>query len=147
MGNENKVLKVDEKNAANMNAGPKPKCPYYSDTMSELVCPYYMMSNMCGAMGIPYQNGKPNWAGMAGLIMGIISMSMCWLSLLLFPALIFIIISILAIIFSGIGLRNGGRPGTSKTSAWAGLILGILSLIFTITFLMLRLSWYRGYYY
>ena len=80
------------------------------------------------------------------MILGIISMSMCWLGIFLIPAVILIITSILAIIFSGIGLRTNGRPGVSVRPAWAGLILGILAMSFTIIFLLLRYYIYWGYY-
>ncbi|MBA3045147.1 MAG: DUF4190 domain-containing protein [Candidatus Thermoplasmatota archaeon] len=145
MGNETQSAG----NAAGMKkssqeACMKPKCPYYQDTGSELVCPYFMMSNHLGPGGAPGANGRTNWAGIASLILGIISISMCWLSILLFPAFIFIVLAILGITFGGLGLRNGFRARTGKAAAIAGLILGILALIFSILLLMIRLAW--GYY-
>lgn len=119
----------------------KPACPYYPNPNSELVCPYFMLANNMGASG-----GKANWAGLASLIMGIISISMCWLSLLVFPAFIFIILSILAIVFGGLGMRAGQASRNGRLSSGAGLILGILALVFTLLLLFMRLIFW-GYYY
>ena len=125
----------------------KPECPYYEKTGSGLTCPYFMMSNNMPAMANGYMahNGKPNWAGVTSLVLGIISITMCWFSLLGFLSIVFMILSILAIVFGSIGLRLGQRMSAGKAAAIAGIILGIISLIFTVLFFMIRLT-YWGYY-
>ncbi|MFO7618753.1 MAG: hypothetical protein R6W91_03760 [Thermoplasmata archaeon] len=143
MGNATQNIREGVK--TKQDIGIKPKCPYYQDSGSELVCPYFMLANHVGPGGAAPLNGRANWAGIASLVLGIICISMCWFSLLLFPALIFIVMSILGIIFGGIGLRNGARARNGKVAAGAGLVLGILSLVFTVILVMIRLSW--GYYY
>jgi len=123
----------------------KPRCPYYPESESGLVCPYFMMANNMGPNGMARANGGFNWAGIASLVLGIVSITMCWFSILLFPALIFIVLTILGITFGVLGLRNGSRAGMGKAAAVAGLVLGIIALVFTLLLLFMRLIWW-GYY-
>ncbi|MDD4308398.1 MAG: hypothetical protein PHU53_06290 [Thermoplasmata archaeon] len=128
----------------------KPACPYYENTGSGLACPYFMIANNMPMMGMGHQpiNGKPNWAGVTSLVLGIISITMCWMSLLGILSIVFIILSILAIVFGAIGLRLGQRMTPGKAAAIAGIILGIISLIITILFFMIMWMWrYNDYYY
>jgi hypothetical protein len=126
------------------NACFKPACPYYPDPKSELACPYFMMANYIGPNGNGGNPKKINWVGITSLILGIITIAMCWLSIISFMFMIFLVLSILSIIFGSIGLYFGQKNGSGKFVAGAGLVLGIISLLLTIFFLLLRLSW--GYY-
>ena len=115
--------------------GPKPSCPYYPDRDPGLACPYYLVarSGMAGE--------KVNWAGSASLILGILCICLCWMSLLLFPAAIFIVASVLTIIFAGIGLHASRRLGSGRLASIAGLVLGIISLVMTAALYMMALRW------
>jgi hypothetical protein len=111
------------------NAYLEPSCPYYPDPNSELVCPYFMMANHIGSSELA--KGRGNWLGRASLILGIISISMCWFSIIIYPAFTFGTLSILAIIFGVLGTRNSENDKNRKLAAGIGFVLGILALVFT----------------
>ena len=129
------ALTNGEQGPSKKDTQPRPSCPYYPDPDSGLACPYYLIART--SMG----GEKVNWAGMASLILGILCMCLCWLSLFLFPVIIFLVMSVLIIIFGGLGIYSGRKSGSGRISSTAGLVLGILSLVFTIVFYVMALAW------
>ena len=74
---------------------------------------------------------KKNTMATAGLVLGIIAVV---LSFIPFVGVISIILSILAIIFCGIGLSKVSTLGIGKKSAIVGLILGIVAIVINIVY-------------
>jgi len=73
-----------------------------------------------------------NGLAVAGLVVGIVAVVLCW-----FPFVNWVL-GILAIIFGGVGLSKANRiGGKNKGMAIAGLILGLVGLILgTVLFVM-----------
>lgn len=125
------------------NTSFEPACPYYPDPDSELVCPYFIMANRMGPAETVM--GKGNWAGFASLslILGVISICLCWLSIAIYPAFSFVIMSILAIVFGMLGMRDGKNVRNGRMSSGVGLVLGILALVFTLLSLVIGFMFWR----
>lgn len=83
------------------------------------------------AQGAPYmQPGEANTLAKTGGTLGIVGAALSLIPL--FGIFIGIIMGVLAIIFSGIGLSRSSRMPDSKGLAVAGLVLGILTVIFKL---------------
>ncbi|MBA3539291.1 MAG: DUF4190 domain-containing protein [Deltaproteobacteria bacterium] len=75
-------------------------------------------------MGQPQQQQpQGNGLAVAGMVLGIIALVLCWVPILSQ------ILALLAIIFGAIGNGKANKVGKGKGMAMAGLILGIISLI------------------
>jgi hypothetical protein len=126
----------------------KPKCPYYQDSPANLYCPYYMMSTQYHPTGMYAQHRGSNWPGMVSLVLGIIAIVLSWLSIVPFFFIIFIgtiILSVLAIIFGSIGLRNTRMGMKGSGPAIAGIVLGLLATVISVLFFMLGLMMFTYY--
>lgn len=78
---------------------------------------------------------------MASLILGILCVCLCWLSLVAFLAAVFVVASVITVVFAGLGLFSSRRHGSGRLSSVAGLVLGIISLVMSVLFYMLSLLW------
>ncbi|MBA2541511.1 MAG: DUF4190 domain-containing protein [Deltaproteobacteria bacterium] len=79
--------------------------------------------------GMPQGGGQPQGNGMAvaGLVLGILGLVLCWASILGW------ILALLGIIFGGLGIGKANKiGGKGKGMAIAGLVCGVLGLILGI---------------
>jgi hypothetical protein len=129
------ALTYDVQEPSEKVSGPKPSCPYYPDRDSGLACPYYLIART--GMG----GEKVNWAGMASLILGILCVCLCWLSLVAFLAVAFVVASVLTVVFAGLGLFFSRKHGSGRLSSVAGLVLGIIGLVMSVLFDILSVLW------
>lgn len=78
--------------------------------------------------------------GIAGFILGLLSLLCCWLGAYPFGWLV-VVMGILGIVFSAIGKASGKKRNEKTGLATAGLVLSILGVIFAIMFFMLFGIW------
>jgi hypothetical protein len=89
------------------------------------------------APGYPVQ--PRNGLGTAGLVCGIIAVVLCW------TVYVGVILGILAICFGAVGMGRAKRgEATNRSSAMAGLILGIVAIALLILLLAIGLSVLAG---
>jgi len=94
-------------------------------------------------------SGSKDWAAIASLVLGIVSIPCCCLSVMYFWIGIFISLAagILGVVFGVMGMKSN-----KKGMAIAGLVCGIFGLIFSLSafifqYLIYDLLWSLGYYY
>lgn len=87
----------------------------------------------------PQQQG--NGLAVAGMVLGIISIVLCWVPFL------DQILALLAIIFGAIGMGKANKiGGTGKGFATAGLVMGIIAMILGIAIIVMAMTAARHSY-
>jgi hypothetical protein len=79
------------------------------------------------------QSQEGNGMAVAGMVLGIISLVLCWVPFLTW------ILSLLGIIFGALGIGKGNKVGKGKGMAIAGLVCAILGAILSIIIFILAL--------
>jgi hypothetical protein len=89
----------------------------------------------------PYQQQPGNGLAVAGMVLGIIAIVLCWVPFL------DQVLALLAIIFGAIGNSKAGKiGGKGKGMAVAGLIMGIIGMILGIAIIVMAMQAARHSY-
>ncbi len=80
-----------------------------------------------------------NGLAVAGLVLGILAIVLCWVPV------IDQIVAILGIIFGAIGIGTANRVGKGKGMAVTGLITGIIGLLLGVVLILAALSHHSRY--
>ena len=87
------------------------------------------MDNQNPQFNQPSNNGSSNGISVAALVCGIIGIIGSFIPYVVYASIIF---AILAVIFGSKGMKQAKETGNGKGLAVAGLVLGIISLAFTV---------------
>ena len=80
--------------------------------------------------GAPAAVQRGNGLAVAGLVMGILALVLCWIPFLNW------ILAVLGIVFGGVGMSKANKGASGKGLAVAGLVLGLVGFVFgTVIFI------------
>lgn len=121
--------------------GHQPGYPTAYPAAGYPAAPYPAAGPLTYGMAAAPRNGM----GTAALVLGIIGVVLCWIPFTGWA------LNILAVIFGGVGIaRAKSGQATNKSSALAGLILGVIGLAVWIVIIVVALATWNtafGYYY
>jgi type II secretory pathway pseudopilin PulG len=87
----------------------------------------------------PAQQQRGNGIAVAGMVLGLVGILLCWANFLgMIP-------SVLGIIFGAIGWSKANKVGRGKGMAIAGVVCGVVGLILAIVFIMVVMASFTSY--
>jgi hypothetical protein len=90
--------------------------------------------------GYPPYPTRSNGMAVAGLVLGIVSLALCWLTVLDIPLII------LGVTFAGVGLARARRGAGGRGSALAGLICSLVAAVLVTVIIVIVLPKYLDCY-
>jgi hypothetical protein len=88
----------------------------------------------------PQPSSQGNGLAVAGLVMGILAVVLCWVTIINF------VLGVLGIVFGAVGMAKAKKiGGKNRGMALAGLILGVIGIILGVVFIVVVVSAFKDY--